>query len=61
MLDDLKKTFDNLHKYKMILNPKKMCFWCIISKPARLYGIIPGDRCEPEEGGCHRIIAAILD
>jgi predicted outer membrane protein len=26
MLDDLKKTFDNLHKYKMILNPKKCVF-----------------------------------
>jgi hypothetical protein len=23
LLDDLKETFDNLHKYKMMLNPKK--------------------------------------
>jgi hypothetical protein len=23
LLDDLKETFDNLHKYKMVLNPKK--------------------------------------
>jgi hypothetical protein len=26
LLDDLKETFDNLHKYKMILNPKKYMF-----------------------------------
>jgi hypothetical protein len=30
MLDDLKETFDNLYKYKMMLNPKKMCVRCII-------------------------------
>jgi hypothetical protein len=26
LLDDLKETFDNLHKYKMRLNPKKSVF-----------------------------------
>jgi hypothetical protein len=26
LLDDLKKTFDNLCKYKMMLNPKKCVF-----------------------------------
>jgi hypothetical protein len=26
LLDDLKETFDNLHKYKMMLNPKKYMF-----------------------------------
>jgi hypothetical protein len=26
MLGDLKETFNNLHKYKMILNPKKCVF-----------------------------------
>jgi hypothetical protein len=26
LLDDLKETFDNLHKYKMMLNPKKCMF-----------------------------------
>jgi hypothetical protein len=26
MLDDLKETFNNLHKYKMMLNPKKCVF-----------------------------------
>jgi hypothetical protein len=26
LLDDLKETFDNLRKYKMILNPKKYVF-----------------------------------
>jgi hypothetical protein len=25
LLDDLKETFNNLRKYKMMLNPKKMC------------------------------------
>jgi hypothetical protein len=28
LLDDLKETFDNLHKYKMLLNPKNMCLVC---------------------------------
>jgi hypothetical protein len=26
LLDDLKETFDNLRKYKMLLNPKKYVF-----------------------------------
>jgi hypothetical protein len=26
LLDDLKETFDNLHKYKMMINPKKCMF-----------------------------------
>jgi hypothetical protein len=26
LLDDLEETFDNLHKYKMMLNPKKYVF-----------------------------------
>jgi hypothetical protein len=26
LLDDLKQAFDNLHKYKMMLNPKKYVF-----------------------------------
>jgi hypothetical protein len=26
LLDDLKETFDNLYKYKMMLNPKKYVF-----------------------------------
>jgi hypothetical protein len=26
LLDDLEETFDNLHKYKMMLNPKKCVF-----------------------------------
>jgi hypothetical protein len=26
LLDDLKETFDNLRKYKMMLNPKKCVF-----------------------------------
>jgi hypothetical protein len=26
LLDDIKETFDNLYKYKMMLNPKKCVF-----------------------------------
>jgi hypothetical protein len=26
LLDDLKETFDNLRKYKMVFNPKKCVF-----------------------------------
>jgi hypothetical protein len=26
LLDDLKETFDNIYKYKMMLNPKKYVF-----------------------------------
>jgi hypothetical protein len=26
LLDDLRETFNNLHKYKMMLNPKKYMF-----------------------------------
>jgi hypothetical protein len=50
LLDDLKESFDNLRKYKMKLNPKKMCVWCIIRKTARVNGFVLRDRCEPEEG-----------
>jgi hypothetical protein len=40
-----------------MLNPKKMCVRCIIKEAAWLYGIIPGNRCEPEEDGGHQTIA----
>jgi hypothetical protein len=61
LFDDLKETFNNLCKYKMMFNPKKMYFWCIIRKTARLYGIVLGNQYEPEEGGGHRIIASTSD
>jgi hypothetical protein len=32
LLDDLKETFDNLRKYKMILNPKKCVFGVSLGK-----------------------------
>jgi hypothetical protein len=32
LLDDLKGTFDNLYKYKMILNPKKYVFGMSLGK-----------------------------
>jgi hypothetical protein len=44
LLDDLKETFNNVCKYKMMLNPKKICVRCIIRKTARLYGIVLGNR-----------------
>jgi hypothetical protein len=53
LLDDLKETFDNLHKYKMMRNPKKMCLWRVIREVARLHGIVQGDRCKSHQGGSH--------
>jgi type VI protein secretion system component VasK len=32
MLDDLKETFDNLRKYKMMINPKKYVFGVSLGK-----------------------------
>jgi hypothetical protein len=32
LLDDLKETFDNLHKFKMMLNPKKCVFGVLSGK-----------------------------
>jgi hypothetical protein len=61
LFDDVKETFNNLRKYKMMLNLKKMCFWCINRKTTRLYGIVPRDRCEPEEGGGYRTIVVTSD
>jgi hypothetical protein len=60
LLHDLKETFNNLRKYKMMLN-QKMCVWCIIGKTTRLHGFIQENQCEPKEGGGHRIIAATSD
>jgi hypothetical protein len=48
LLDDLKETFNNLCKYKMMLDPKKMCVRCIIRQTAQLHGIGSRDRREPE-------------
>jgi hypothetical protein len=39
--DDLKETFDNLHKFKMMLNPKK-CVFCILS--GKLLGYMVSSR-----------------
>jgi hypothetical protein len=41
LLDDLKESFDNLCKYKIMLNPKKYLFG-VIRKTARLYDISLG-------------------
>jgi hypothetical protein len=32
LLDDIKETFDNLRKYKVILNPKKYVFGVSLDK-----------------------------
>jgi hypothetical protein len=61
LLDDLKETFKNLRKFKMVLNPKKVCIWHVIKKTARLYGIVLGDRREPEEDGSHKKTATTSD
>jgi hypothetical protein len=47
LLDDLKKTSDNLRKYKMMLNTKKICVWRIIREAAQLYGVIQGIDANP--------------
>jgi queuine/archaeosine tRNA-ribosyltransferase len=61
VLDDLKETVDNLHKYKMMLNHKKMCIWCVIREAARLYGIVQGDRYKSHQSGSHLKIATTED
>jgi hypothetical protein len=52
LLDDLKETLDNLHKYKMRLNPKTMCAVCHQENCSAMWSR-PGNRCEPEEGRSH--------
>jgi hypothetical protein len=57
LFDDLKEIFNNLRKYKMMFNTKKICVCYIIREIAQLYGIISSNRCEPEQDGSHRTIA----
>jgi hypothetical protein len=61
LLDDLKETFDNLYKYKMMFNYKIYVFNVSSEKTARLHGIIPRNQCEPEECESHRTIAITPD
>jgi hypothetical protein len=58
LLDDLKETFDNLRKYKMMLNPKK-CMFGVPSDKLFGYMILAWgiDRRKSEEGGGYRTIA----
>jgi hypothetical protein len=42
LLDDLKETFDNLRKYKMMLNPKK-CVFGVSSEKLLDYIYHPGE------------------
>jgi hypothetical protein len=41
MLNDLKETFNNLHKYKMMLNPNK-CIFCVSS--GKMFGYMVSSR-----------------
>jgi hypothetical protein len=52
--DDLKETFDNLRKYKMMLNPKKCVF--DVSSGKLLGYMVLSQRINAEEGGSHRTI-----
>jgi hypothetical protein len=51
LLNNLKETFDNHRKYKIMLNPKKY----VLS--VRLHGIRLGDQRKSKESGGHRTIA----
>jgi hypothetical protein len=53
--DDLKETFDNLRKYKMMLNPKNACSeYHQANCSATWYQL--EDRRKSKEGGGHRTI-----
>jgi hypothetical protein len=46
LLDDLKDTFNNLHKYKMMLNPKKCVFDMSSGKLLGYMVLSREDRCK---------------
>jgi hypothetical protein len=46
LLDDLKETFNNLCKYKMILNPKKYMFDVLSGKLLKYMVSSRGGRCK---------------
>jgi hypothetical protein len=60
LLDNLKEIFDNLRKYNMMLNPKKICFWCHQRNCSAIWSR-PGELMQPEEGGSHRTLATTSD
>jgi hypothetical protein len=49
LLDDLKETFDNLRKYKMILNPKKYVFSVSLDKLLGYMVLSPGIDTNPKK------------
>jgi hypothetical protein len=52
LLEDLKETFDNLCKYKMMFNPKNV--WSVYRQAnCSLYSISLGDQRKSKEGGDH--------
>jgi hypothetical protein len=61
LLDDLKETFDNLRKFKMMLNPKNCVFGVSSGKLLGYMVSSRGDWREPEEGGSHQKTATTSD
>jgi hypothetical protein len=61
MLDDLKETFDNARKYKMMLNPKKCVLGVSSGKLLSYMVSLGGNRREPKEGGSHQTITITSD
>jgi hypothetical protein len=61
LLHDLRETFDNLRKYKMMLNPKKCVFGVSSGKLLGYMVSSRGDRCKSHQGGSHRKIVATED
>ena len=49
LLDDLRETFDNLNRFRIKLNPKKMLFWCSCRRASWIPGISKGHRSKPRE------------
>jgi hypothetical protein len=61
LLDDLKEAFDNLCKYKMMLNTKK-CVFSVSSGKLLSYMVLSWwIDMNPKKGGSHRTIATTSD
>ena len=53
LLDDLRETFDNLNRFRIKLNPKKMLFWCSCRRTPWILGISKRHRSKPRENRSH--------
>jgi hypothetical protein len=60
LLDNLKETFNNLRKYKMMLNPKNVCS-VYHQKNCSDIWYRPGELMLTQKGGSHRTIATTSD